>query len=98
MYPSSVLCSYGLGSPAVTSRRSAAGFSFSFPFSFHLKNVVFGGSLVQLILAALSLYLSELRKAPERGFLSDAPVGQIRLAAYLPKCRALAMYHLLVFA
>jgi hypothetical protein len=30
--------------------------SFSFPFSFHLKNVVFGRSLVQLILAALSLY------------------------------------------
>ena len=31
-------------------------FSFSFPFSFHLKNVVFGRSLVQLILVALSLY------------------------------------------
>ena len=31
-------------------------FSFSFPFSFRLKNVVFGGSLVQRILAALSLY------------------------------------------
>ena len=30
--------------------------SFSFPFSFRLKNVVFGGSLVQRILAALSLY------------------------------------------
>ena len=45
-------------------------FSFSFPFSFHLKNVVFGRSLVQLILAALSLYLSELRKAPERACLA----------------------------
>ena len=45
-------------------------FSFSFPFSFHLKNVVFGRSLVQLILAALSLYLSELRKASERACLA----------------------------
>ena len=61
-----------------------------------MKNVVFGGSLVQLILAALSLYLSE--EGPRKGLFSDAPFGQFCLAAYLPKGMPLAMHHLLVLA
>ena len=60
----------GLGSPARHFPKICGGICFSFPLSFHLGNVVFGGSLVQMILAALSLYLSELRKATERACLA----------------------------
>ena len=58
-------------------------FSLSFLFKFLLKNAHFARSLVQLILAALSLYLFGTEEGSRRGFLSDAPFGQFCLATYL---------------
>ena len=54
-------------------RKSVAEFSFDFLLKIVSKNTVFGRSLAQLILAALSLCLYEVKKSPERRFLSDAP-------------------------
>ena len=59
-------------------------FSFSFLLKF-LKNVRFGRSLAQLILDALSIYPFEVKKGPERRFLSDVPFGRFRLPG--PKVR-----------
>ena len=88
----------GLGSPAVTSRRSAAGFflQFSFQFSFEkrrfrsISRTTDFGRLVPLPFGA--------EEGPRKGLFSDAPFGQFCLAAYLPKGMPLAMHHLLVLA
>ena len=50
-------------------------FSFSFLLKFLSENVRFGRFRAQLILAALSLCLPEVKESPERRFLSDAPFG-----------------------
>ena len=98
MYPFLSFLVVGLGSPAVTSRRSAAGFflQFSFQFSFEkrrfrwISRTTDFGRLVPLPFGA--------EEGPSKGLLSDAPFGQFCLAAYLPKGMPLAMHHLLVLA
>ena len=59
-----------------------AGISFSFLFRFLFEKVLFGRSLAQLILGALSLYPFEVKEGPERRFLSDVPFGPFCLAMY----------------
>ena len=98
MYPFLSFLVVGLGSPAVTSRRSAAGFflQFSFQFSFEkrrfrwISRTADFGRLVPLPFGA--------EEGLRKGLLSDAPFGQFCLAAYLPKGMPLAMHHLLVLA
>ena len=98
MYPFLSFLVVGLGSPAVTSRRSAAGFflQFSFQFSFEkrrfrsISRATDFGRLVPLPFGA--------EEGPRKGLLSDAPFGQFCLAAHLPKGMPLAMHHLLVLA
>ena len=98
MYPFLSFLVVGLGSPAVTSRRSAAGFflQFSFQFSFEkrrfrsISRTTDFGRLVPLPFGA--------EEGLRKGLLSDAPFGQFCLAAYLPKGMPLAMHHLLVLA
>ena len=60
-------------------------FSFSFLLEFLLKNVRFGRSLAQLILAALSIYPFGFKEGPGRRFLSDVPFGRFRFPG--PKVR-----------
>ena len=94
MYPFLSFLVVGLGSPAVTSRRSAAGFflQFSFQFSFEkrrfrsISRTTDFGRLVPLPFGA--------EEGLRKGLLSDAPFGQFCLAAYLPKGRPLAMHPL----
>ena len=57
-------------------------FSFSFLFKFLFEKALFGPSLAQLILAALSLYPFGVFEAQKRRFLSDVPFGRFCLAMY----------------
>ena len=57
-------------------------FSFSFLFKFLFEKALFGRSLAQLILAALSLYPFGVKEGQERRFLSDVPFGRFCLAMY----------------
>ena len=90
MYPFLSFLVVGLGSPAVTSRRSAAGFSFEKRRFRSIFRTTDFGRLVPLPLGA--------EEGLRKGLLSDAPFGQFCLAAYLPKGMPLAMHHLLVLA
>ena len=65
-------------------RKSLAEFFHHFPFGMSIKNVRFGRSLAQLILGALSLYPFEVKEGPERRFLSDVPLGRLRLPGPSP--------------
>ena len=90
MYPFLSFLVVGLGSPAATSRRSAAGFFLqcSFQFSFEkrrfrsISRTTDFGRLVPLPFGA--------EEGPRKGLFSDAPFGQFCLAAYLsgvlPSC------------
>ena len=69
--------------PAAFRKFAQGVFSFIFLLKFLSKNLRFGRSLAQLILAALSIYLFEVKERPERGFLSDAPSRPFRLT-YAP--------------
>ena len=57
-------------------------FSFSFLFKFLFEKALFGRSLAQLILAALSLYPFGVKENQKRRFLSDVPFGRFCLAMY----------------
>ena len=90
MYPSSVFCSYGLGSPARHFPKVRGGIfvQFSFQFSFDkrrfrwISRTADFGRLVPLPFGA--------EEGPRKGLFSDAPFGQFFLAAYLsgvlPSC------------
>ena len=57
-------------------------FSFSFLFKFLFGKALFGRSLVQLILATLSLYPFGVKESQKRRFLSYVPFGRLCLAMY----------------
>ena len=57
-------------------------FSFSFLFKFLFEKTIFGRSLAQLILAALSLYPFGVKANQKRRFLNDVPFGRFCLAMY----------------
>ena len=57
-------------------------FYFCFPFRFVLEKTLFGRSLAQLILAALSLYPFGVKENQKRRFLSDVPFGRFCLVMY----------------
>ena len=64
-------------------RESMEGvFSFSFLLKFQSENANFGRSLVQLILAALSLYPFGVKEGQKQRLLSYVPFGRFCLAAY----------------
>ena len=67
---------------APSTRKSVRDFSFSFLFRFLFGKALFGRSLVQLILAALSLYPFGVKENQKRRFLSDVPFGRFCLAMY----------------
>ena len=60
--------------------------SFNFLFRFLFEKALFGRSLAQLILAALSLYPFGVKDGQKQRFLSDAPFGRFSesLARRLP--------------
>ena len=66
-------------------RKFVAEFFLHFPFGISIKNVRFGRSLAQLILAALSLYPFGAKENQKRRFLSDVPFGRFCLPG--PKVR-----------
>ena len=67
---------------AKVSEHTCGIFSFSFLFKFLFEKALFGRSLAQLILAALSLYPFEIKEGQKRRFLSDVPFGPFCLAMY----------------
>ena len=52
-------------------------FSFNFLFKFLFEKALFGRSLAQLILAALSLYPFGVKENQKRRSLSDVPFGRL---------------------
>ena len=59
-----------------------AGFFLQFSLKFLFEKALFGRSLAQRILAALSLYPFGVKEDQKRRFLSDVPFGQFCLAMY----------------
>ena len=59
-----------------------AGFFLQFSLKFLFEKALFGRSLAQLILAALSLYPFGVKENQKRRFLSDVPFGRFCLAMY----------------
>ena len=59
-----------------------AGFFLQFSLKFLFEKTLFGRSLAQLILAALSLYPFGVKESHKRRFLSDVPFGRFCLAMY----------------
>ena len=59
-----------------------AGFFLQFSLKFLFEKFLFGRSLAQRILAALSLYPFGVKEDQKRRFLSDVPFGQFCLAMY----------------
>ena len=57
-------------------------FSFTFLFKFLFGKALFGRSLAQLILAALSLYPFGVKEGQKQRFLSYVPLGRFCLAMY----------------
>ena len=64
---------------AAAFREFVAGIFLQFPLKVSFKNVRIGRFRAQLILAALSLYPSEVKEGAERRFLSDVPFGRFCL-------------------
>ena len=86
MYLLGVLNASGLACWALlksfSSKRSVRDFSFSFLFKFLFGKPFFGRSLVQLILAALSLYPLGVKEGQNQRLLSYVPFGRFCLAMY----------------
>ena len=59
-----------------------AGFLLQFSLKFLFEKALFGRSLAQRILAALSLYPFGVKEDQKRRFLSDVPFGRFCLAMY----------------
>ena len=70
-------CEHGL-----SFRKSVRDFSFSFLLKFLFGKALFGRSLAQLILAALSFYPFGVKEKPKRRFLSDVLFGELCLDMY----------------
>ena len=69
---------------APVSENPLRDFSFSFLLKFLFGKALFGRSLAQLLLAALSLYPFGVKEGQKRRFLSNVPFGRFCLACTLP--------------
>ena len=68
---------------SAASRELMTGFFLQFPLRVSLEKRPFRSTLAQLILAALSIYLFDVKEGPEGGFLSDVPFRPFRIT-YVP--------------
>ena len=72
--------------------KSVRDFPSSFLFKFLFGKALFGRPLVQLILAALSLYPFGAKEGQKQRLLSDVPFGRFCLAIYPSPISVLLAY------